>query len=52
MLLRNDGATENTGGLQLVATTSNPGAVGAVSPGKSVREFSRLKTTGGVICVT
>ncbi|HAF12090.1 MAG TPA: CRTAC1 family protein [Blastocatellia bacterium] len=49
MLLRNDGGNRNNWvGLQLVATRSNPGAVGAVISWQvGTRKFSRLKTTGG-----
>ena len=49
MLLRNDGGNRNNWvGLQLVATKSNPGAVGAVISWQvGTRKFSRLKTTGG-----
>ena len=49
VLLRNDGGNRNNWvGLQLVATNSNPGAVGAViSWTVGTRKFSRLKTTGG-----
>ena len=49
MLLRNDGGNRNNWvGLQLVATNSNPGAVGAVISWQvGTRKFSRLKTTGG-----
>jgi hypothetical protein len=49
MLLRNDGGNRNNWvGLQLVATKSNPGAVGAVISWQAGnRKFSRLKTTGG-----
>jgi hypothetical protein len=49
LLLRNDGGNRNNWvGLQLVATNSNPGAVGAViSWTVGTRKFSRLKTTGG-----
>ena len=49
ILLRNDGGNRNNWvGLQLVATKSNPGAVGAlISWQVGSRKFSRLKTTGG-----
>jgi hypothetical protein len=49
MLLRNDGGNRNNWvGLQLVATSSNPGAVGAVISWQvGTKKFSRLKTTGG-----
>lgn len=49
LLLRNDGGNRNNWlGLQLVATKSNPGAVGAVISWQvGARKFSRLKTTGG-----
>jgi len=49
VLLRNDGGDRNNWvGLQLVATKSNPGAVGAVISWQvGSRKFSRLKTTGG-----
>ena len=49
MLLRNDGVNRNNWvGVQLVATRSNPGAVGAVISWQvGTRKFSRLKTTGG-----
>jgi len=49
MLLRNDGGNRNNWvGLQLVATSSNPGAVGAVISWQvGAKKFSRLKTTGG-----
>jgi enediyne biosynthesis protein E4 len=49
LLLRNDGGNRNNWlGLQLVATKSNPGAVGAVISWQvGTRKFSRLKTTGG-----
>jgi hypothetical protein len=49
ILLRNDGGNRNNWlGLQLVATKSNPGAVGAmISWQVGTRKFSRLKTTGG-----
>lgn len=49
ILLRNDGGNrKNWVGLQLVATKSNPGAVGAVISWQvGTRKFSRLKTTGG-----
>ena len=49
MLLRNDGGNRNNWvGLQLVATKSNPGAVGAVISWQvGTRKFRRLKTTGG-----
>ena len=49
MLLRNNGGNRNNWvGLQLVATRSNPGAVGAVISWQvGTRKFSRLKTTGG-----
>jgi hypothetical protein len=49
MLLRNDGGNRNNWvGLQLVATKSNPGAVGAVITWQAgPRKFSRLKTSGG-----
>ena len=49
ILLRNDGGNRNNWvGLQLVATKSNPGSVGAVISWQvGSRKFSRLKTTGG-----
>ena len=49
VLLRNDGGNRNNWvGLQLVATRSNSGAVGAVISWQvGSRKFSRLKTTGG-----
>ena len=49
ILLRNDGGNRNNWvGLQLVATKSNPGAVGAlISWQVGARKFSRLKTAGG-----
>ena len=49
ILLRNDGGNRNNWlGLQLVATKSNPGSVGAlISWQVGTRKFSRLKTTGG-----
>jgi enediyne biosynthesis protein E4 len=49
ILLRNDGGNRNNWvGLQLVATKSNSGAVGAlISWQVGSRKFSRLKTTGG-----
>ena len=49
ILLRNDGGNRNNWvGLQLVATKSNPAAVGAVISWQvGSRKFSRLKTTGG-----
>jgi len=49
ILLRNDGGNRNNWvGLQLVATKSNPGAVGAVISWQvGARKFSRLKTAGG-----
>ena len=49
VLLRNDGGNRNNWvGLQLVATKSNPAAVGAtISWQVGARKFSRLKTTGG-----
>ena len=49
MLLRNDGGNRNNWvGLQLVATNSNPEAVGAVISWQvGTKKFSRLKTTGG-----
>ncbi len=49
LLLRNDGGNRNNWlGLQLVATKSNPGAVGAVISWQvGTKKFSRLKTTGG-----
>jgi hypothetical protein len=49
LLLRNDGGNRNNWlGLQLVATKSNPAAVGAVITWQAgERKFTRLKTTGG-----
>ena len=49
VLLRNDGGNRNNWvGLTLVATKSNPGAVGAIITWQAgSRKFSRLKTTGG-----
>jgi hypothetical protein len=49
VLLRNDGGNRNNWlGLQLVATKSNPGAVGAlISWQVGSKKLSRLKTTGG-----
>src|SRR5262249_29187487 len=49
VLLRNDGGNKgNWLGLQLVATSSNPAAVGAIITWQvGAKKFSRLKTTGG-----
>jgi hypothetical protein len=49
ILLRNDGGNRNNWvGLQLVATKSNPSAVGAVISWQvGTRKFSRQKTAGG-----
>jgi enediyne biosynthesis protein E4 len=49
LLLRNDGGNRNNWlGLQLVATKSNPGAVGAVITWRAAgMKWSRLKTSGG-----
>ncbi len=49
LLLRNDGGNRNHWlGLQLVATKSNPGAVGAlISWQTGDKKFTRLKTSGG-----
>jgi hypothetical protein len=49
LLLRNDGGNRNNWlGLQLVATKSNPAAVGAIITWQvGDKKFSRLKTAGG-----